>query len=277
MFLRKFPQFWRFTRGISMSASARAKEAVEELKQKNPYYEKYAEKIAKLQKTSPEEFLSRVDTLEKGKKPQKSHKDDPSRNYSELLRPKESLECPDQKAEIPNKKLEDIMKTELLEGKTVDEIRAIWLEYHKTKDVIAAVIPTEQYKLQQNRAKAHPVFVLPIPRSEGFEFIMLQFAANSVHFTPLLCYQVHKENAPECLNIVHYTEYQDKGIVLMRGEYDSQVLNAQEAQCLANQLQLYYGQYSQSKLQLLQTFTNTPESFKHMDVIAELENLKITT
>ncbi|XP_055680195.1 ATP synthase mitochondrial F1 complex assembly factor 1 [Lutzomyia longipalpis] len=271
--LRRFPgQF--VVRGIAMSASNRAKEAVEKLKEKNPYYEKYAEKIAKLQKTSPEEFLSRLDTLEKTQGTKKATPEEQERKYSELLKPKKALEA---QAEIPHKKLEEIMKLELVEGKSAEEIQAIWLEYHKTKDVIAAAIPTEMYNVQQERAKAHPIFILPIPRSQGFEFIMLQFAANSVHFTPLLCYQVHKENAPECLNIVHYTEFRDKGIILMRGEYDSNVISAQEAQCLANQLQMYYGQESPSKQRLLDTFTNHPEAFKHMDVIAELENLNIAT
>lgn len=44
---------------IRMSVSRLQKE-VDELKT-NPYYEKYAEKIATLQKTSPEEFLSRIE------------------------------------------------------------------------------------------------------------------------------------------------------------------------------------------------------------------------
>lgn len=87
--------------------------------------------------------------------------------------------------------------------------------------------------------------------------------------------QVHKENAPECLNIVHYTEYKDQGIILMRGEYDSKVITGQEAQCLANQLQLYYTQNTPSKIELLDTFTKSPDKFKHMDVIKELENLQI--
>lgn len=169
------------------------------------------------------------------------------------------------------------MKMDLLNDKTVDEIKHIWLEYHKTKDVIAAVITKDQFDQLMQRAKEYPLFLIPIPRSEGFEFIMLQFAANTVHFTPLLCYQAHKENAPECLNIVHYTELEDKGIVLMRGEYDINVLNAQEAQCLANQLQLYYAQNSESKLALLEKFNKHPDSFRHMDLIDELSNLSIET
>lgn len=61
----------------------------------------------------------------------------------------------------------------------------------------------------------------------------------------------------------------------MRAEYDVNVINAQEAQCLANQLQLYYSQNNQSKLNLLEKFTHEPDNFKHMDVIKELENLSI--
>lgn len=61
----------------------------------------------------------------------------------------------------------------------------------------------------------------------------------------------------------------------MRGEYDTKVLTAQEAQCLANQLQLYYTQNNPKKLEILETFTKSPDQFKHIDVIKELENLQI--
>lgn len=61
----------------------------------------------------------------------------------------------------------------------------------------------------------------------------------------------------------------------MRGEYNENVLSAQEAQCLVNELQLYYSQNNQSKLDLLEKFTSDPDSFEHMDVINELQNLTI--
>lgn len=56
-------------RRITMSAKLRAEEALEELKKKNPYYEKYATKIATLQQTSPEEFLNRIESVEKKHNP----------------------------------------------------------------------------------------------------------------------------------------------------------------------------------------------------------------
>lgn len=53
-------------RNIMTSSSRLTEKVVEELKT-NPYFEKYATKIATLQKTSPEEFLSRVEAAEKAK------------------------------------------------------------------------------------------------------------------------------------------------------------------------------------------------------------------
>jgi ATP synthase F1 complex assembly factor 1 len=255
---------------MSANLHEKAAEAMEKMKEDNPYFEKYAAKIAKLQKTSPEEFLSKI---QQTKDEEKKKEEQEKRDYSELMNPKKKIET---KSELPYKKLEDVMKVELMEGKTAEEIKAIWIEYHVLKDSIAAVIPSEVFDLMMERAKKYPIFILPIPRSQGFEFIMFQFAANTIHFTPLLCYQVHKENAPECLNIVHYTEFKDKGVVLMRGEYDSKVLTVQEAQCLANQFKMYYTDNNSKKLELLETFTKTPEKFKHMDVIRELENLQLS-
>lgn len=120
-----------------------------------------------------------------------------SRDYSELMHPKKAAEV---KGEIPYKKIEDLMKIELVQGKPIEEIKQIWLAYHVQKDVIAAAIPTATFETLMQNAKKHPVFIFPIPRSQGFEFIVLQFAANTVHFTPLLCYQVRS-----CKSLVQYT------------------------------------------------------------------------
>lgn len=110
-------------------------------------------------------------------------------DYAELLKPKTSI--PGAPGEIPHKRLSDIMKVELLADKTADEIAKIWLDYHKEKDVLVATIPTETFNLLTARGKESPIFILPLPRSQGYEFFLLQFASNTVHFTPLLCYQVH--------------------------------------------------------------------------------------
>lgn len=53
-------------RSIAMSSvRLQTEEAVEQLKSKNPYYEKYAGKLAALQKAAPEEFLEKVSKVVK--------------------------------------------------------------------------------------------------------------------------------------------------------------------------------------------------------------------
>uniref|UniRef100_A0A8D8GEK7 ATP synthase mitochondrial F1 complex assembly factor 1 n=1 Tax=Culex pipiens TaxID=7175 RepID=A0A8D8GEK7_CULPI len=267
-------------RTFRMTARQRSEKVLEQLKESNPYFDKYAKKIATVQQSSPEEFLARLDKVEKEKKKTKfgpSPADGPARDYSELLNPKAPLSPGKGPPQPLDRKLADVMKIELIQDKTAEEIRAIWLQYHIGKEVISAAIPSEQYDLMMERARKYPVFILPVPRSQGYEFFLLQFFANTVHFTPLINYQVHKENAPECLNVTLYTELREsKALVLMRGEYDPKVINGQEAQCLANQLQMYYSQrQNPTKLAQLERFTHTPDQFKHMDVIEELNNLKI--
>lgn len=61
-------------RNIRMSAKLRSEQAIEKLKEKNPYFEKYADKIASLQQASPEEFLNRLESIETKNKPKKVEK-----------------------------------------------------------------------------------------------------------------------------------------------------------------------------------------------------------
>lgn len=257
-----------------VSTTAMSKGKVEEELKTNPYYEKYAKKIADLQQTSPAEFLSRLETFEDKQKKKEYISNLEGSNTPLAGKPgtaKSSL-----KPYTKPKLLNDIMKVELIADKSVEDITAIWQEYHKTKDAICATIPSEVYNVIKTRAEKYPIFLLPLPRKQGFEFILLQFSENEVHFTPLISYQTHKENAPECLTIVYYADLQnDKDVVLMRGEFNSDVLNIMEAQCLANELQLYYGEKDEKRTNLLEIFTNHPDSFKHMDLVANLQSLTL--
>ncbi len=71
---------FRQIRNIRMSARLNAEKVLEELQEKNPYYEKYAAKIAKLQATSPEELMSRLEL--KQQKEQKETRWIPQNNSS---------------------------------------------------------------------------------------------------------------------------------------------------------------------------------------------------
>ncbi|CAL7938226.1 unnamed protein product [Xylocopa violacea] len=168
------------------------------------------------------------------------------------------------------------MKVDMIQDKTKDEIINIWIDYHKDKDFICGILTVEQFDKMFERAKCYSTFILPLPRKQGYEFILSQFYGLEIHMTPLSWYHAHKENAPECLTMIYYTEFKDsKGIILMRGEYDKNCISVQEAQFLANELQLYYCVDIPKRIQSLETFTKKPDEFKHKDLIAQLEAIQL--
>ena len=84
----------------------------------------------------------------------------------------------------------------------------------------------------QERFEQFNTFLFPLPRDQGYEFFVVQFQGQEAHFTSLINYQAHKENAPECLGMMHYTELlEEKGIVLMVGEFDKDVLVSIQQNC----------------------------------------------
>lgn len=109
------------------------------------------------------------------------------RQFSSVLNPKQALK---DELTTEDKKLSDIFKVELVADKNAEEVQGIWEEYHKNKEVISATIPKDVYNKIQLNMKQFPTFLFPLPRSQGYEFIMCQSFGHSVHFTPLLAFQV---------------------------------------------------------------------------------------
>nr|XP_045582919.1 ATP synthase mitochondrial F1 complex assembly factor 1-like isoform X2 [Procambarus clarkii] len=212
--------------------------ALEEL-EKNPYFEKYAGKIAKVQRESPEEFLSK---FAKSKTVKESKSGGPG--FTEKA--KVSKDSLPKDAFAPQKKLDSILKIDLLKDKTNEELKYIWTEHFRNKDAVSGIIPADTYwKLYETGAKYTTAY---------------------------------KENAPECLTIVHYPDLkEERGIVFMQGEYDKNIINAFEAQFLVNQLQLYYGGNDKVKKEILERFHHMPDQFKHTELINQLESLDLSS
>lgn len=231
----------------------------EEKLQQNPFYEKYAAKITVAQISSKNVTSKDNYLLEKDKELKMKL---PSKFGTENVKPL-----------FPGQKnLNQFMKVELLESKSAQDIETIWNQYHKERSGLYAVIPDKFFTEMQSRFKKYPTFVFPLPRAQGYEFIMCQYLDHTCYFTSLLNYQTFKENAPVCLTINFFLELRNaKGIVLMRGELDENALKIHEAQCLANQFQLYYGGNDVKKEKYLWTFNRQPESFRHMDLLQDFE------
>ena len=51
--------------------------------------------------------------------------------------------------------------------------------------------------------------------------------------------------------------------------------DTQEAKCLADQVEMYYCNATPEKLALMESFTEKPSEFKHMDLVAQMESISL--
>ncbi|XP_037105417.1 ATP synthase mitochondrial F1 complex assembly factor 1 isoform X3 [Syngnathus acus] len=242
----------------------------------NPNYNKYQEKIQKI-RSRPEEFKARLEKRHESKKEVLGYS-----KQAEFVRVTEQqLEKYDKMATglgsagafTKNKSLGSVLNLGLIRDKTGDEIAELWMKYYADKDTISAVIPSPTYEFISARAQACPTFLFALPQKEGYEFFVGHWSAHQVHFTSLInIQQTHGESAPSQMILHHFQDLkEDKGIVLVTAELDPKFITVVQAQCLANQVQLFYASKTQETFGLVETFNRSPADFNHMLVIAELE------
>ncbi|XP_041647841.1 ATP synthase mitochondrial F1 complex assembly factor 1 [Cheilinus undulatus] len=244
--------------------------------EENPYYSKYQDKIQKLRSAKPQEYKARLEKRHETKSEVLGHS-----KQAEFVRLMEKeLEERDKKAAsdgasggfTKNKTLGSILNLEMIKDKTGEEISELWMKYYSTKDTISAAIPAQIYDVIFNRSRSCQMFLYALPQKEGYEFFVGQWSGHELHFTSLINVQMLGENAPSQLILYHYPELKEKkGVVLMTAEMDPKFITVHQAQCLANQVQLFYGTQRQETFRLVETFNHSPADFKHMSVIAELE------
>ncbi|XP_048950377.1 ATP synthase mitochondrial F1 complex assembly factor 1 isoform X3 [Canis lupus baileyi] len=206
----------------------------------NPFYDRYRDKIQQLRRSDPAAFESRLEKRIEFRKQPVGHS-----KQGDFIR------CVEQKTDTlgkqpvsrgftKDKTLSSIFNIEMVKDKTAEEIRQIWQQYFAAKDTVYAVIPEEKFDLIWTRAQS-------CPTTRG-------------------------DAAASQLVLYHYPELkEEKGIVLMTAEMDPTFLNVAEAQCIANQVQLFYATDRKETYGLVETFNFRPNEFKYMSVIAELE------
>lgn len=276
---RNFQEVTIFRGIFTTSVNGKGNEKMEDL-QDNPFMAKYADKIKELQRSDPETFQSRIDARKEKKTNRKLRDQDSAPQNQKQDGLSLSSQPQPQLVKKPlqqqKKSLDSIVKLDLIKELPPSEIERIWKEYHKDKDRICAVIPRQVYKKILSTVDKFPMFLYALPKQAGYEFFLGQFEGESCYFTSLVNYQAYQENAPIFLTLTHYAELaEDKGIVLLTGELNTDFLTVQEAQLLANQLQLYYATEDKERTDLLETFNTRPAEFKHMEVVRLLQSTSV--
>ncbi|KAJ1341042.1 hypothetical protein BSLG_004512 [Batrachochytrium salamandrivorans] len=175
------------------------------------------------------------------------------------------------------KTLDQIVKVDLLTNETPEAIALIWNKYHADKSCLSAVVDAQTYKTLYQRARTYPLFVVPLPRNDGYELYFMQFSGHQTYYTPLLEYKTHGASSRPSLIVTHYDDLAaTKSMVLMVGELgDAQGgnLTLSEAQNLVYQTQLFYitGDHHQKKL--VETFNTDSANFVYNDLIKAVETL----
>ncbi|XP_071342619.1 ATP synthase mitochondrial F1 complex assembly factor 1 [Trachinotus anak] len=244
--------------------------------EENPHFSKYQDKIQKLRSTKPQEYKARVEKRHEAKKEVLGH----SKQAEFVKLMEQELEKRDKMAAgdgagggfTKNKTLGSILNMDMIQDKTGEEIAELWMKYYSTKDTISAVIPTQIYEMIFSRSRSCPMFLYALPQREGYEFFVGQWSGHELHFTSLINVQTLGENAPSQLILYHYTDLKEETHMLtITYSCPSSPQTVHQAQCLANQVQLFYGTQRQETYRLVETFNHQPADFKHMLVIAELE------
>jgi len=248
----------------------------------NPYFEKYKAKIQHLQSSNPEEYEFKLQQLHERLNPTKPTAPSPSQpdgsKSSSVDGPTPTAVPPSEATQVRagmtrSKGLDSVMKLELIQDKEPAEITKIWNQFHSKKDCVFAVLSTSEFQNLLEKAKECPVFVFPIPRDDGFEFMLCQFDSHDIYFTPLAMFQMVRENAPPCLTLQHYSDLMDsKGLVLMAGQYDEKVIKKELALNLVQQMSMFYGRGSKF-YEMVKRFNYQPEDFKYEELIETLKSL----
>ncbi|XP_070688517.1 ATP synthase mitochondrial F1 complex assembly factor 1 [Pempheris klunzingeri] len=250
--------------------------------EENPYYNKYQDKIQNLRSSEPQEYKARLEKRHEAKKEVLGHSKQAEfvRLMEQELEKKDKLAASDEASGgfTKNKTLSSILNLEMIRDKTGEEITELWMQYYSTKDTISAAIPTQIYEVIFSRSQSCQMFLYALPQQEGYEFFLGQWSGHELHFTSLINVQMLGENAPSQLILYHYPDLkEEKGVVLMTAEMDPKFITVHQAQCLANQVQLFYGTQRLETYRLVETFNHSPADFKHMSVIAELEQSGLGT
>lgn len=246
----------------------------------NPFYSKYADKIRELERRDPDALKRRrqqeeTTTVSSHKTSSNETDSEDSRVRSRTRRDEKSLQ-PEPSYVRPSKFDAEVIRELRSRCNSISELTEAWKQLHAGIDAVCAVLPSSTYETIRERARDYPVFLYPLPRKAGgYEFVLSQFLGDHCHMTPLASYQRHGSEAPACLALHYWTQLASKddlSVVLMSGEYDAKVIGPTEAQCLANQLQLYYGGNELKKKLLLWNFNRESRSFNHEALIREFES-----
>ncbi|KAI0972499.1 ATP11 protein-domain-containing protein [Xylaria arbuscula] len=208
---------------------------------------------------------------------------------------------PQTKSSHSVKPLSEILDLPRARALPAEELASVWrLRHAASEKSLCAVIPTVTYAGLERTARAHPTFVLPVPRDgQGAEIHFLQWVFDAasgtatVLFTQLAEFKARGEFAQPHTSVTHYADYgvknpgaeavglsheENQGVVLMAGNVvEGRGASVDDALWLVMLLQRFYGEVGAggdpAKRKLLVGFSSGDSGFSVEKLLEESEKL----
>lgn len=172
-----------------------------------------------------------------------------------------------------SKQLGDVMKVDLLQHKTPDEVEHIWLAHHASSEShIATVMSKDEHTILTARAAASPLFVLPLSKKPGsFQTLLLQWQPpKRLLVTTVEEFKQWGPQAPPHLTVQLFDDVVDShGLVLARGDLiNPGLINAAEGRTLLELARAFYS--DAAAYQMVFAFNHQPDKFDFQQLCREL-------
>ena len=166
------------------------------------------------------------------------------------------------------RKLDDIVKVDLLECEPAPIVKRIWEDYHKgTEQSWGITLDAPTYETMRGRLAESPMFIAPVTRGKGFFTMAMQAKEKSLCFTFLEEFKKRPETAvPWLFATVHDDLVHSKGLALLRADFLPHVISKEESATAISRL---ISVYTTDKYDRAWIFNHAPHRF---DVAAYLRD-----
>ena len=168
------------------------------------------------------------------------------------------------------KKLDDILKKDLVDEKPATEISDMWYSYHEGKEnVHGVVLGGQAAESLLSRAEESPFFIQPIFRDNGYFMLVSQFMEPS-HFIMayLEDYKMDPGSAQPLLTFSIFDDYaKEKDITLVRADILNKGINDEEGLKVVSRMLDHY--VKDDEYVAVKAFNSKPDTCDIDDFIAQ--------
>merc|ERR1711920_783567 len=152
-------------------------------------------------------------------------------------------------------------------------VREIWLEQFRSKELaVAGTVGQDEYHIIHANATACPMFLMPVPRGEGYLNLVWQFQGNSFLYQTLESFQRGTSGAVD-FGFVMFTELLGShNLALLHGELQSGLLSKAEAARIVRLTREAY--MDPARFTWVQRFNNQPREFDYEEFMKEFRPLE---